>query len=328
MSAALGPGEPGPAIEIVPPDIGRYRNGNTGVPYVTTHDSGTAGPHSVICALIHGNEISGAVALDHLHRHDIRPRCGQLTLIFANTAAYGLFDNDRPHASRYVDEDMNRLWDSDDPAPDRRTIEARRAREIHPFITKASLLLDLHSMQSGARPLHLAGPTAKGRALARRVGGPAAIVSDVGHPNGTRMRDCGPFGTPDTPQNALLTECGPHWHAATADTAIETAYRFLLSAGQLVPDDVPVDLTPGETARSWIEVTDRFVPGTSHAEFTEAFEGLEVVPQAGTVIAHDGDREVCTPYDDCVLVMPARRLVAGQTAVRLGRFRPFNDDDC
>jgi hypothetical protein len=29
---------------------------------------------------------------------------------------------------------------------------------------------------------------------------------------------------------------------------------------------------------------------------------------------------VLTPYDDCVLVMPSRRLTRGSTAVRLGRY--------
>jgi hypothetical protein len=45
-----------------------------------------------------------------------------------------------------------------------------------------------------------------------------------------------------------------------------------------------------------------------------------VIPHAGTVIGADGDRPVTTPYDDCVLIMPSRRLTRGQTAVRLGRF--------
>jgi len=38
------------------------------------------------------------------------------------------------------------------------------------------------------------------------------------------------------------------------------------------------------------------------------------------VIAEDGGQAICTPYDDCVLIMPSRRLAPGQTAVRLGRF--------
>jgi hypothetical protein len=45
-----------------------------------------------------------------------------------------------------------------------------------------------------------------------------------------------------------------------------------------------------------------------------------VIPRAGTVIAYDAGKEIRTPYDDCVLIMPTRRLVRGQTAVRLGRF--------
>jgi hypothetical protein len=40
----------------------------------------------------------------------------------------------------------------------------------------------------------------------------------------------------------------------------------------------------------------------------------------GTLIGRDDEREVRTPYDDCVLIMPSRRFVKGQTAVRLGRY--------
>jgi hypothetical protein len=52
------------------------------------------------------------------------------------------------------------------------------------------------------------------------------------------------------------------------------------------------------------------------------FRGLEVIAKAGTLLAEDGERPVRTPYDDCVLVMPSRRLVTGLTAVRLGRYAP------
>ena len=59
--------------------------------------------------------------------------------------------------------------------------------------------------------------------------------------------------------------------------------------------------------------TDRF-------RFLAPYRGLEVIPAAGTAIAEDGDAPVLTPYPDCILIMPSRRLVPGQTAVRLGRF--------
>jgi hypothetical protein len=45
-----------------------------------------------------------------------------------------------------------------------------------------------------------------------------------------------------------------------------------------------------------------------------------VIPRAGTVIARDGKTDIRTPYDQCVLIMPTRRISRGQTAVRLGRF--------
>jgi hypothetical protein len=55
-------------------------------------------------------------------------------------------------------------------------------------------------------------------------------------------------------------------------------------------------------------------------DFVEDFHGLEVLPKKGSVIGRDDGKEVRTPYDNCVLIMPSRRLVKGQTAVRLGRF--------
>ena len=59
---------------------------------------------------------------------------------------------------------------------------------------------------------------------------------------------------------------------------------------------------------------------SENARFAGAYTGLEVIPAAGTPILYDGDDVVRTPYDECVLVMPARQLHRGQTAVRLGRF--------
>ena len=56
---------------------------------------------------------------------------------------------------------------------------------------------------------------------------------------------------------------------------------------------------------------------TKRGNFTPArrFEGQEVIGKAGTVLGHDDGEPVTTPYDDCVLVMPAvnRPLRAGGT---------------
>ena len=54
---------PAIAIELQAPDIAPYRRSNTGVDWIHTFDSGKAGPHVLIIALTHGNEICGAIAL-------------------------------------------------------------------------------------------------------------------------------------------------------------------------------------------------------------------------------------------------------------------------
>ena len=50
-------------IEFDFPDIRPYAGGNAGIPYAHTFDSGKPGKHTMITALTHGNEVSGAVAV-------------------------------------------------------------------------------------------------------------------------------------------------------------------------------------------------------------------------------------------------------------------------
>lgn len=310
-----------PPNPLLPIAIERYREGNTGVPYAHHFDSGKAGPHVAVTALIHGNEVCGAHALDLLLREKFRPVKGRLTLIFCNVAAYLRFNPDEPVASRFIDEDMNRVWGANALDSDRRTIELDRAREIEPLIAEVDLLLDLHSMQQPSPPLMLSGPLAKGRDLAAQVGVPAVVVADEGHKAGKRMRDYGGFGDADSPKNALLVECGQHWEQASRSVAIETMFRFLHATG-VAEDSVLAahGFTARPPAQTFVTVTDAVTIETEDFRFAAAYTGLETIPQAGTVIAHDGDRPVVTPYDDCVLIMPTKRLKPGQTAVRLGRY--------
>lgn len=43
-------------IELDLPDIRPYAEGNCGIPYVFTFDSGVPGPHVLVNAITHGNE--------------------------------------------------------------------------------------------------------------------------------------------------------------------------------------------------------------------------------------------------------------------------------
>ena len=68
------------------------------------------------------------------------------------------------------------------------------------------------------------------------------------------------------------------------------------------------------------------VARSQRLRFTQAFQGLELVEKAGTVIGHhEGEgmgEPIVTPYDDCVLVMPSvRQARAGVTVVRFAQRR-------
>ncbi|MEZ5659526.1 MAG: M14 family metallopeptidase [Burkholderiaceae bacterium] len=306
-------------IELPHPDISAHAGGNCGIPYVYRFDAGRPGPHVMISALVHGNELCGAIVLDWLLAHQIRPQRGALSLAFVNTAAYDSFDPADPNASRYVDEDFNRLWSDEVLDSARDSVELRRARELRPIMDTVDLLLDLHSMQHPALPLMMAGPCVKGRELAAQVGIPPTIVTDSGHAAGKRMRDYRAFADPSSPKNALLAECGQHWAAQTGTTAFECALRFLRVTGTVAEDfGGDIGRTELPAAHAW-EVTEAVTIAGEAFRFAQAFTGGEVIGRAGTLLGHDDDRPVLTPYDDCMLVMPSKRLTRGLTAVRLAR---------
>ena len=288
---------------------------------MTTLDSGTPGPHVVITALVHGNELCGAWALLRLLERRIRPCRGRLSLAFVNTAAFDAFDPANPKASRYLDEDLNRVWSAATLDGPRHSRELERAREIRPLVEDADFLLDLHSMQSPEPPLLLTGVTDKGRRLAAAMGFPGCIVADAGHRNGARMRDFGGFRRSRQPAPAVLVECGWHWARRSVRVAIATCRQFLGALG--VVESRLLDRlgsAPPLGPQRVVEVTQAVTVADGRFRFTQDYEGLEVIPKAGTVIAYDGPQPVRTPYDGCVLIMPSRRLVRGFTAVRLGRF--------
>jgi predicted deacylase len=311
------------AVELTPPDIEPYRSGNTGIDYVTTFDSGIAGSHVLIAALTHGNEICGAITLDRLFRAGLQPKQGKLTLAFDNVDAYRNFDPKVPVASRFVDEDFNRLWAPTTLDGSRRSAELARARALRPIVDAADFLLDIHSMQYATAPLMLAGMLDRSVALARRVGIPELIMCDAGHAAGPRMRDYDKFGDPVSAKTALLIESGQHWEKRAAEVATDVALRFLIALGTVTRENAEPLAGPDFDAhprQRVIQVTEAITITADRFEFVADFRGLEVLSPKGTLIGRDNGREVRTPYDDCVLIMPSRRLAKGQTAVRLGRY--------
>ena len=141
---------------------------------------------------------------------------------------------------------------------------------------------------------------------------------------GRRMRDYGDFDVEGAAKAALLIECGQHWERLAGDLAKESAARFLVAAATpqkeegeedrlcaraFPSDSISMLHPPHPPVAKWVNPLE-FV-------FAREFLGGEVLPEAGTLLGHDGDREVVTPRPDMMLVMPSKRLWKGQTAVRL-----------
>ena len=314
---------PGPAaaIDVPLPDISRWSEGNAGPTYVWRYTGEGAGPRVTIQALTHGNEVCGAITLDWLLAERFRPTRGTLTLVFANAAAYETFDRRDPFASRCLDEDFNRLWDPPVLDGPRRTRELARARELRGFYDTTDFLLDLHSMTDPCPALALAGRQRKGLELAQGVGIPEYVIIDAGHRSGRRLRDYAHFDDLADPRSALLVECGQHWEQAAPIVARQATLRFLQHFGMAAPAFLDAHLDAAELpAQRTIEITDVVTIGSPDFAFALPMNGMMTVAEGGTLLARDGGREIRSPYDDCLMIMPTRRPRRGETAVRLGRY--------
>ncbi len=324
---AAGPARPGAdglrlEVGIAAPDLGPFLAGNA-LPGVWSFTAAAPGPHVAVAALMHGNEISGAVVLEQWLRAGLRPVRGRLSLVFANIAAFARFNPADPTASRFLDEDLNRLWDAETLEGGRRSCELARARALRPLFDTVDVLLDLHSMLWPSEPLLLAGRTARARRLATGLGIPPLVVADDGHAGGRRLIDYTPFADPDGARTAVLLEAGAHWEAGTVALTRTCAARLLRLTGTVAPDDPALgDALPGDLAGPprLAEVTHTITARTPGFAFMRPYRGGEVVPRRNTLIALDGEQEIRTPHDECLLVMPCLRTAPGHTAVRLARF--------
>jgi len=301
---------------IAAPDISPWLQGNTGIPGFTTRDSGRPGAHVALICLTHGNEFAGAIALDRMLRANVSPAFGKLTFGFANTAAFERFDPANPIASRFIEEDLNRVWDDFQLFGIRRSLELDRAREIRPLIDTADVVLDLHSMLWPSDPLLLCGVAPQGAKLALALGAPPMVVADQGHAGGKRLIDYGRFTEEGCTAACILVEAGQHWEAETVVQMQATIAALLHHTGVL-----PGLPAPGHAKPTYAEVSHVITAKTSRFSFTRPYRGGEIIRKTGTLIAHDGDVEIRTPYPDCLLVMPSHKPSHGHTAIRLAKIK-------
>jgi predicted deacylase len=304
---------------LTPPDLSALKAGNTGVEGVWRFASATPGPSTLITALVHGNELCGAIAVGeltkHLIAHPTALNCGSVVLAFCNLRAFERFNSAELHKTRFISEDMNRVWTSDKLAlsdANNASVERLRARELVPFVQAADYLLDLHSMHEPGDPLVLTGLADTNLQFAKLLGLPGHIIVDAGHKDGVRMRD---FNSATT---ALLVECGFHLERRSADVARHSIAKFLQATGQVTKaiENLQKPLASVKHFKA-VQVTHAVVAESMNMHFSQPWRNMQTIASKGTLIATDGATDFITPYDQCTLVMPSlKQLKPGVTVVR------------
>lgn len=303
-----------PPLEVLPRDLSAYRAGNTGIPYVHRFASGRPGPHVLVNALTHGNELCGMVAATHLLDRGIQPKMGTLTVSFANVAAYESFDRSKPFDSRQLVHNLNRIWSAEQLEGSEDSPELRRARELRPVVDAADHILDLHSTSNDVVPFWVYPAFGRNAKAALAIGRPSVhLVMPQGLGSGTPVIQHGRHGEEHSNAGvALVAECGQHFRQATSDLAVEVTLDFLAHFG-LVDARPPA---PREPQRRF-ELLRTVMVKTPEFRFTRPVAGFETFA-AGELIATDGSEEIRAP-EDITILMPARKPTVGREGVYIAR---------
>ena len=307
-----------PVFEVLPRDLSAYRQGNVGIDYVHRFESGKPGPHVLINALTHGNEICGMVAATHLLDSGVRPRVGTLTISFANVAAYESFDPARPFESRQLVHNLNRIWSDAELDGAVQSPELQRARALRPVVAAADHILDIHSTSQDVQPFWVYPGYSRNAAAALALGRPPVhLVMPAGLGSGTPLIQHGRHGLADGTGVALVVECGQHFRRSAADLATAVAQDFLAHFGLLALRTEDERLAPPAPQRQY-ELLQTCMVRTSEFRFVRPLLGFEVFAE-GELIATDGPHEIRALCADCTVFMPTREPIVGREAVYLTR---------
>lgn len=304
-----------PVLEVLPRDLSAYRQGNVGIDYVHRFESGKPGPHVLINALTHGNEICGMVAATHLLDTGVRPLIGTLTISFANVAAYESFDQSRPFESRQLVHNLNRVWSAAELDGTAESPELNRARVLRPVVVAADHILDIHSTSQDVQPFWVYPAYPRNADVALAIGNPPVhLVMPSGLGSGTPLIQHGRHGQALGDGVALVVECGQHFRQSAADVATAAALDFLAHFGL-------IEAAPGRpapAAQRRYELLETCMVRTPSFAFARPIEGFEVFAK-DELIATDGTHEIRALCDDCTVMMPTREPIVGREAVYLTR---------
>ena len=261
------------------------------------------GPTLVCVGGIHGNEISGILALERVFRvlNDRRPAFrGELVGIAGNLSALS-------EDCRFVDEDLNRIWMPERVAeitsgtdPRNGSVEAAEMRELLSALQDAFgrargdvHFMDLHTSSAFGAPFVLLGDTLRNRALAFKF--PVPVILGLEEQiDGVLLEYVNTLG-----HITLGFEAGQHDDDTSLENQESAVWIALLAAGNIRPGEVPeadeararladlVDHLPSVLEiryRHGIEPDDAF-------KMREGYQNFQRV-KAGEVVAHDRRGEI------------------------------------
>jgi len=304
-----------PELEVLPRDILAYREGNTGIDYVHRFESGKPGPHVLINALTHGNEICGMVAATHLLDSGVRPLVGTVTVSFAHVEAYNAFDPEKPFDNRQIVHNLNRVWSDEWLDGPEDSPELRRARALRPVVAAADHILDIHSTSQDVVPFWVYPDFERNARVAMAIGlPPVHLVMPSGLGSGTPLIQHGLHAGADAPGAAMVVECGQHFKQSAADLATEVTLRFLAHFGLIERQGAVPEVEPQRR----FELLQTHMIRFEDFRFVRPLIGFETFAK-GELIASQGADEIRAPCDDCTIFMPAQRVIVGREAVYLTR---------
>jgi predicted deacylase len=306
-----------PPLEVLPRDLSAYRAGNTGIDYVHRFTSGRPGPHLLVNALTHGNEICGMVAATHLLDAGIRPLVGTLTVSFAHIEAYNAFNQHKPYDNRQIVHNLNRIWSDEWLDGLENSPELRRARELRPVVAAADHILDIHSTSHTVEPFWVYPAFERNAAVAQAIARPSVhLVMPGGLGSGTPLIQHGQHGQKAGKAGAaLVVECGQHFAQSSADVATQVTLDFLAHFGLIERSTT----SPALPVQRRFELLQTRMVMTSDFHFVKPLLGFETFNK-GELIATDGSaEELRSPCDGCTVFMPTREPIVGREAVYLTR---------
>ena len=203
------------------------------------------GPNLVLLGGVHGNEPAAILALNHvletLRRQQPPAFRGKLIALRGNLPAISA-------ATRYIDEDLNRIWIPElmkplEASPEYgtdRTVEQAERRELFRILSplledyhNPLYLVDLHTTSAESPPFVIIADTIRNRRFARDF--PVPIILGLEEQlEGTILHYLGDLGF-----RAVAFEAGQHHNPASVNNHIAAIWIALAGAGCLQPAELP-----------------------------------------------------------------------------------------